>query len=81
MRGPHHFWMKSGKTLESASAPNGLVNLLHYDDAAWAAFSAFTTEDKLVKGEIFLVSDGHALSRQEISPPNLCKPASQFGEN
>ena len=77
MRGPHHFWMSSGKTpavaLESSSSPNGLINLVHYDDAARVAFSAFTTstppphsQEKLVKGEIFLVSDGQALTRREI---------------
>ena len=32
-RGAHNFWL-SGKVLESPSSPNGLINLIHYDDAA-----------------------------------------------
>ena len=55
---------------ESASAPNGLINLLHYDDAAEAAFSAFNTAS--IGREVFLVSDGQPLSRVEI-----CKAALQ----
>ena len=32
-RGAHNFWL-SDKVLESPSSPNGLINLIHYDDAA-----------------------------------------------
>ena len=39
-RGAHNFWL-SGKISESKSSPNGLINLIHYDDAAEAVMSAF----------------------------------------
>ena len=68
-RGAHNFWL-SGKVRESASAPNGLINLLHYDDAAAACVAAFDTAER--KQEVFLVSDGRPLSRLEI-----CKAAQQ----
>ena len=38
--GAHHIWL-SGKIKESASNPDGLINLVHYDDAARAVVSAF----------------------------------------
>ena len=57
---------------ESASAPNGLINLVHYDDAAQACVAAFSTEETMRKQEVFLVSDGQPLSRLEI-----CKAAQQ----
>ena len=57
---------------ESASAPNGLINLVHYDDAAEACVAAFSTEETMRKQEVFLVSDGQPLSRLEI-----CKAAQQ----
>ena len=40
VRGAHNFWL-SGKIQESSSAPNGLINLIHYDDAAEVVMSAF----------------------------------------
>ena len=39
-RGAHNNWL-SGKINESKSSPNGLINLIHYDDAAEAVMSAF----------------------------------------
>jgi len=69
-RGAHNFWLS--KVRESASAPNGLINLVHYDDAAEACVAAFSTEETMRKQEVFLVSDGQPLSRLEI-----CKAAQQ----
>ena len=40
VRGAHNFWL-SGKIQESSSAPNGLINFIHYDDAAEVVMSAF----------------------------------------
>ena len=35
--GPHAYWWKTGKV---SGAPNGLLNLVHYDDAASAVVAA-----------------------------------------
>ena len=40
VRGAANDWL-SGKIQESSSAPNGLINLIHYDDAAEVVMSAF----------------------------------------
>ena len=50
-RGAHNFWL-SGKVRESPSSPNGLINLIHYDDAAKAVVLAF--EDGVNSQEVFL---------------------------
>ena len=42
-RGPHAFWL-SGKISESKSEADGLINLVHYDDAAEAIMSAFKSK-------------------------------------
>jgi hypothetical protein len=36
-RGPHTFWLKNGTVTSNA---DGLVNMLHYEDAATAAIAA-----------------------------------------
>jgi nucleoside-diphosphate-sugar epimerase len=61
-RGAHNYWLKIP---ESPSGPNGLINLVHYDDAAEAVLSAFE-EAEAVSQEIFLIADGQALTRAEI---------------
>ena len=64
--GPHSYWLKnSSGIIESPSCPNGLINLIHYDDAASVIVDALT----IVPGEpnkVFLVSDGVPTSRQDI---------------
>ena len=40
VRGAANDWL-SGKIQESSSAPNGLINFIHYDDAAEVLMSAF----------------------------------------
>ena len=40
VRGGANDWL-SGKIQESPSAPNGLINFIHYDDAAEVVMSAF----------------------------------------
>lgn len=63
-RGAHSFWLNSGKDVTGRA--DGLINLLHYDDAAGAALAALKVGSKVVKGRNFLVSDGHPLTRQGI---------------
>ena len=53
------------------SIPNGLINLIHYDDAAECVITAF---DKKVKNQVFLVSDGVPISRTDICKAGLVNP-------
>jgi nucleoside-diphosphate-sugar epimerase len=63
-RGPHNFWLTSSKPI--AGAPEGLVNLLHYDDAASACLAALQAGPTVCRGRAFLISDGHPTSRHDI---------------
>ena len=60
--GPHNYWGRGG---QFSAKPGGLINLLHYEDAAGAVVRCLQQPEK-VRGEIFLVSDGTPVSRQEI---------------
>jgi nucleoside-diphosphate-sugar epimerase len=63
-RGAHNFWL--GKE-EVGGRADGIINLLHYDDAAGSVVAALQVEDvATVKGKTFLISDGHPLTRQQI---------------
>ena len=63
MRGAHHFWL-SGKIRESSSSPNGLINLVHYDDAAEAVMSAFK---EAAASEPLLVEEATAAAEKKQS--------------
>ena len=67
-RGPHNFWLTSGKSV--SGSPNGIVNLLHYDDAASACLAALQAGPAVCHGKAFLISDGHPMTRMQI-----CKSA------
>ncbi|KAG7337860.1 NAD dependent epimerase/dehydratase family protein [Nitzschia inconspicua] len=63
-RGAHNFWM--GKE-EVGGRADGIINLLHYDDAAGSVVAALQVEDPTtIKGQTYLVSDGQPLTRQQI---------------
>jgi nucleoside-diphosphate-sugar epimerase len=62
-RGPHNFWIT--KSLVESS-PQGLINMLHYDDAASACLAALRAGPSVCQGRAFLISDGHAISRYDI---------------
>jgi nucleoside-diphosphate-sugar epimerase len=63
-RGAHNFWL--GKE-EVGGPANGIINLLHYDDAAGSVVAALQVADPtVVRGKTFLISDGHPLTRQQI---------------
>lgn len=67
-RGPHTFWIKSGEVDNNA---DGMVNLLHYEDAADVCVEA------LINGKpstIYLASDDEPVTRE-----NLCKAAVASG--
>jgi hypothetical protein len=59
-RGPHTVWLRNGTVSSNA---DGLVNLLHYEDAAKGAIAACLTG---VAGTAYLACDDEPVSRQEI---------------
>lgn len=63
-RGAHNYWLTSGKPI--TGPPDGLINLLHYDDAAGACLAALKAGPSVCKGKNFLISDGNPLSRKGI---------------
>lgn len=64
-RGAHNYWLTSGKG-EVAGRADGIINLLHYDDAAGACVAALRAGAGKTRGRIFLVSDGNPTTRQGI---------------
>lgn len=84
-RGAHNYWL--GDTAELAKTEiqgrgDSVVNLLHYDDAAGSVVAALkrtiqissNDESELEdakSGKVFLVSDGHPLTRLQICESSL----------
>jgi len=64
-RGAHNYWITSGKA-EIESRGDCVINCLHYDDAASACAAALRAGPEICRGRVFLVSDGHPMTRQEI---------------
>jgi hypothetical protein len=62
-RGAHNYWLRQE---EVAGRPDGIINLLHYDDAAGSVVAALSSSSDDVRGKVFLVSDSNPLTRQEI---------------
>lgn len=65
-RGAHNFWLKSGRS-EFPSSGNGLINLIHYDDAADSVVAALLADRDSFSERLFIVSDGVPTSRQDIA--------------
>lgn len=60
-RGAHNYWLeKSGGMVKGSK--DGIINLLHYDDAAGACLAALMTDND-VRGKVFLISDGNPTTR------------------
>jgi len=78
-RGAHSYWLRENsssevekecrKPNEFSSCPNGLINLIHYDDAARLLLKALLHAHESSK-KLFLASDGVPISRE-----NICKAA------
>lgn len=60
-RGPHIFWQKQGS---SPLNPNGIVNLIHRQDAASAIFKVLNSS---IRNNIWNISDGAPITRKEIA--------------
>ena len=63
-RGAHNFWVTSGKDVSGRA--DGMINQLHYDDAAGAVLAALNAGPSIVNGNVFLISDGNPMTRKEI---------------
>jgi len=63
-RGAHNFWLTSGK--EVTGAPDGIINLLHYEDAAASCLATIRAGPAVCQGKVFLMSDGHPVTRRQI---------------
>jgi nucleoside-diphosphate-sugar epimerase len=63
-RGAHNFWLTGGKGV--SGMPGGIINLLHYDDAAGACLAALKAGPSVCRSKIFLISDGSPMTRMEI---------------
>jgi nucleoside-diphosphate-sugar epimerase len=87
-RGAHSFWLRKGGEIQGR--PDGIINLLHYDDAASACVAALIAPNDDVCGKVFLISDGHPMTREEICRAALqhvmysstcCMPTFTYNEN
>lgn len=67
-RGAHSFWLNSGKETANGRS-DGIVNLLHYDDAAGVCLAALKANAG--DGAIFLASDGNPITRMGICEASL----------
>ena len=63
-RGAHNYWLESGKDIQGRA--DGIINLLHYDDAASACMAAIEAGPAAVAGKTFLISDSHPTTRLGI---------------
>ena len=63
-RGAHNYWLESGKDVQGR--PDGIINLLHYDDAAGACMAALAAGPGVVSGKTFLISDSNPTTRLGI---------------
>ncbi|GMI58851.1 hypothetical protein ScalyP_jg1952, partial [Parmales sp. scaly parma] len=63
-RGAHSYWLRPDVTKVNSSG-DGLINLLHYDDAAAAVVKVLDVECSS-RNKLFIVSDGNPLTRTEI---------------
>ena len=63
-RGAHNYWLEKGDGNVKGSK-DGIINLLHYDDAAGAAAAALKC-DSDIHGKVFLISDGNPTTRGGI---------------
>jgi nucleoside-diphosphate-sugar epimerase len=53
-RGPYYFYLKSDGVVQDAK--DGLLNMIHYEDAAAAAYLVLDAPDEAVAGKVFNVA-------------------------
>jgi len=67
-RGAHSYYLK---VPEIKGRDDHIVNLLHYDDAASACIAAIRAGRDAVSKRVFLISDGHPMTREELLEATL----------
>ena len=72
-RGAHNFWLTSGRPAFT-SAPNGLINLISYHDAALISVDVLHAAKDVTEGKLYLVSDGVPISRVGICEAAIANP-------
>lgn len=75
-RGAHSYWLKRGSV---SGTPDGLVNLVHYRDAAKAVVAVLKAGPEVEavekkEGRIYLASAGRSVSRRDICEVALKHP-------
>lgn len=65
-RGAHNYWFSKAGITDIAGGPDGIINQLHYDDAACACIAALLVDRNVVEKQVFLISDGNPLTRRQI---------------
>ena len=65
-RGAHNYWLEKCQESGVQGRPDGIINLLHYDDAASACLSALKVGPTVNAKRTFIISDGHPTTRQGI---------------
>lgn len=69
-RGPHNVWLRRQVVKGSGE---GVLNLVHYDDAAQIAISALECEED-INGMLFVAADGAPITRRQVCEAALQHP-------
>jgi len=62
-RGAHNFWITKG---DVSNSKNGLINQLHYDDAASICIAALKQGPESTRCQVYIASDGMPMTRYDI---------------
>jgi len=65
-RGAHNYWLEKCSESGIQGREDGIVNLLHYDDAASAVLAALQVGCGVNSKQTYLISDGHPTTRRGI---------------
>jgi len=65
-RGAHNYWLEKCSESGIQGREDGIVNLLHYDDAASAVLAALHVGHEVNSKQTYLISDGHPTTRRGI---------------
>jgi len=65
-RGAHNYWLERCAETGVQGREDGIVNLLHYDDAASACLAALKVGSKVTSKQTYLISDGNPTTRRGI---------------
>jgi nucleoside-diphosphate-sugar epimerase len=64
-RGAHNYWLERGNGVVKGRS-DGIINLLHYDDAASSCVAALKVGPEVNSNKVFLISDGNPTTRKGI---------------